>query len=100
MINKKRLVALTQKLIRINSENPPGREWEIAQFIKRDMHSLGLVVKTYTFAKDRPNIVATLKGKAREASRQALLLSPHIDTVPAGNGWCHQILFKPKNKTR
>ncbi|MFA5059870.1 MAG: ArgE/DapE family deacylase [Candidatus Omnitrophota bacterium] len=89
MINKKRLTALTQKLIGINSENPPGREWDIAEFIRKDMLSLGLDVKTYTFQKKRPNIVATLRGKLprKVASSQAILLSPHIDTVPAGKGW-------------
>ena len=32
MINRQRLIKLTQKLIRINSENPPGNEKEIVSF--------------------------------------------------------------------
>ncbi len=91
MINKKRLTLLIQRLIRINSENPPGNETEIADFIKKDMQSLGLVIKVYSFAPKRPNIIATLKGKSKTAAEEALLLSPHIDTVPAGAGW----KFKP-----
>lgn len=89
MINKKRLVALTQKIIRINSVNPPGNEWELANFIKKDLQSLGLAVKTYTFARMRPNIVATLKGTLppKIAARESILLSPHMDTVPVGSGW-------------
>lgn len=91
MIRKKRLVALTQKLIRINSENPPGNETRLANFIRKEMCSLGLKVKTHSFKKNRPNIVATLKGISADAQCQAVLLSPHIDTVPAGGGW----KFKP-----
>ncbi len=89
MINKKRLVALTQKLIQTNSENPPGHEGPLCQFIKKDMLSLGLDVKTFAFKKGRPNIVATFRGFAsrKVAQRESILISPHIDTVPAGKGW-------------
>src|SRR3989338_713454 len=87
MINKKRLGGLTQKLIQVNSENPPGNEYALSKFIKRDMASLGLRVKTYTFNRNRPNIVATLPGTSRDAAREAVLISPHFDTVPAGTGW-------------
>lgn len=89
MINKTRLIALTRKVIRFNSENPPGNEYALGKFIESDMRSLGLMVKTYTFAKNRPNIVATLPGtwpRAR-AAKEAVLLTPHFDTVPIGQGW-------------
>jgi acetylornithine deacetylase/succinyl-diaminopimelate desuccinylase family protein len=89
MINRDRLIKLTQQLIAINSENPPGNEWACGQFITKKMRDLGLAVKTYTYAKKRPNIVAVLKGslpraQARDAS---ILLTPHYDTVPIGQGW-------------
>jgi len=89
MINPDRLIKLTQKLIRINSENPPGRELECARFIEKDMRSCGLDVKTYTFEKGRPNIVATLKGSwpRKKAAQEAILITPHFDTVPLGKGW-------------
>lgn len=89
MIDKKRLIRLTQKVVSIDSTNPPGKELELANFIEQDMKSLGLEVKTYSYAKGRPNIVATLKGKAprKKAQKEALLLTPHFDTVPFGNGW-------------
>ncbi len=93
MINKSRLIKLTQKVISYNSENPPGNEWDLAQFIIKDMKSCGLEVKTYTYAKGRPNIVATLKGTLprAQAAREAILITPHFDTVPIGKGW----KFKP-----
>ncbi len=89
MINKARLIKLTQKVISINSENPPGNELALARFIEQDMRFLGLEVKTYAFAKNRPNIVATLKGTwpRAKAAREAILLTPHFDAVPIGKGW-------------
>jgi len=84
MINKKRLLRLTQKLIRINSENPPGDEFRIAAFVKRYLDRLGLETKIYEFKKRRSNVVACLAGKNK---RYSLLITPHLDTVPAGTSW-------------
>ena len=83
MINRKRLIKLTQDLIRINSENPPGAERPIALFIKGYLKKLGLEVRIYEFKNRRSNIVAWLKGKGR----QSLLITPHLDTIPAGKTW-------------
>jgi succinyl-diaminopimelate desuccinylase len=84
MVNKRRLIKLTQKLIQINSENPPGNETKIAKFVKDYLDNLGLKTKIYEFKKKRANVVAFLEGKNRKYS---LLLTPHLDTVPAGRGW-------------
>lgn len=94
MINKQRLIKLTQKVVSINSENPPGNELALARFIEKDMRSLGLQVRTYTYAKNRPNIVATLKGtlSRKQAAREAILITPHFDTVPIGKGWKYKPL--------
>lgn len=89
MINKRRLVALTRDVIGFDSQNPPGNEKALAHFLKRDLESFGLEVKAYAFQKDRPNIIALLKGSLprKEASKKAILITPHIDTVPLGRGW-------------
>ena len=84
MINKKRLIKLTQDLIRINSENPGSNESEIAGFVKKYLDGLGLVTKLYEFKKNRANLVAYLKGSDTSHS---LLITPHLDTVPAGKNW-------------
>jgi acetylornithine deacetylase/succinyl-diaminopimelate desuccinylase family protein len=84
MVNKKRLTALIKRLIRINSENPPGNEKAIALWVGGYLKRLGLKVKCVEFAKGRPNVIAVLKGKD---SKKSILLSPHLDTVPAGKGW-------------
>ncbi len=89
MVNKDRLIKLTQKLLQFDSVNPPGNELAVAQFIEKDLRSLGLDVKMVSFAKGRPNVIATLKGiwpRAKAAS-EAILITPHIDTVPFGSGW-------------
>lgn len=85
MINKKRLITLTQKLIQINSENPPGNEFEIARFLRQYMGAFGLKCKLYEFAPKRSNLLGLLKANSKEA--KTILISPHLDTVPAGRGW-------------
>ena len=89
MINKTRLVTILTKLLKINSVNPPGNEVAVADYVARDLKSIGLDIKIYSFAKNRPNVVATLKGSwpRAKAAREALLITPHYDTVPFGDGW-------------
>lgn len=84
MINKKRLVELTQKLISIDSQNPPGDESKIAVFVRDYLKRLGLNPKIYEFEKKRSNIVALWEGSDQKHS---LMLTPHLDTVPSGNNW-------------
>lgn len=84
MVNKKRLIKLTRDLIRINSENPPGDESEISAFVNSYLRKLGLKVRVYEFKKKRPNVVGILEGRNKKHS---LLLTPHLDTVPAGKSW-------------
>ncbi len=89
MVKKDRLIKLTQKLLQFNSVNPPGNELEVARFIEKDMRSLGLDVKMISYAKNRPNVIATMRGSwpRKKASQEAILITPHIDTVPFGTGW-------------
>jgi succinyl-diaminopimelate desuccinylase len=84
MVNKKRLIKLTRHLIGINSENPPGGEKRIADFLRRYLQGLGIRAKIYEFKKGRSNLVAYLPCAGRKKS---LLITPHLDTVPAGKSW-------------
>ena len=83
MANKKRLIKTIQKLISIDSQNPPGDESRIAGFVSRYLRGLGLNVKTFSFKAKRDNVIAVLKGQ----SDKSLLITPHLDTVPAGKNW-------------
>ncbi|MDD5129747.1 MAG: M20 family metallopeptidase [Candidatus Omnitrophica bacterium] len=84
MVNKKRLIQTIQRLISLDSQNPPGDEREIAGFVSSYLKDLGLKIKTYTFSSKRVNVVATLGGRKHTRS---VLLTPHLDTVPAGASW-------------
>ena len=84
MINKERLIRLTQELVRIPSENPGGNEEAVARYVARLLRRLGLRPRTYEFKQKRTNVVATLKGRD---SAGTLLITPHLDTVPAGKSW-------------
>jgi len=84
MINRKRLIQTIKKLISLDSQNPPGDEEKIAGFVNAYLKVLGLKTKTYAFSDKRINVLATLKGRK---SGKSLLLTPHLDTVPAGKNW-------------
>ncbi|MFA4984794.1 MAG: M20 family metallopeptidase [Candidatus Omnitrophota bacterium] len=84
MVRKERLIRLTKELIRIDSQNPPGDECRIAEFVHGYLKKLGLPARIYEFKKRRSNVVATLRSKSR---RRSLLITPHLDTVPSGNSW-------------
>ncbi|MDD5431692.1 MAG: M20 family metallopeptidase [Candidatus Omnitrophica bacterium] len=84
MINKTGLIQLTQRLIRIKSENPNGNEVEIAGFVEEYLNNLGLKTNICEFERNRPNIISVLENKNSEHS---LLITPHLDTVPAGKNW-------------
>ncbi|MCX7661181.1 MAG: M20/M25/M40 family metallo-hydrolase, partial [Candidatus Omnitrophica bacterium] len=83
MINKKRLIGLVQKLIQIDSQNPPGDETKIAHFIYDYLKNLGIKPKIYEFYPKRANVLLKIKGM----TSKEVLLSPHLDTVPAGRDW-------------
>lgn len=89
MIKKDRLIRTLQALIRINSENPSGTEREIAAWVAGYLGKLGLSCSQRAFKKDRPNVIARIKGESADSSRRSLLITPHLDTVPAGKGWRH-----------
>lgn len=78
------IIKLAQKLIQINSCNPPGDEREITSFIKNYLKKLGVSSKIYEFKSRRQNIVCKIKS---QLSRKKILLTPHTDTVPAAGKW-------------
>ena len=84
MVNKTKLIQLTRRLIRIDSQNPPGDEFAIASFVKDYLKALNLKPKIYEFKKRRTNVLVTLKGRKQKRS---LLITPHLDTVPKGRSW-------------
>ena len=84
MVDKNRLTRLLQKLISIDSQNPPGDESRIACFVRNYLDKLGISSRVYEFRKGRVNILACLEGLDKKRS---LIITPHLDTVPAGRNW-------------
>jgi succinyl-diaminopimelate desuccinylase len=77
------LIALLQQLIRLPTEDPPGRELELARLVHRTLTASGLTSKLVEFKPGRANVVARLKG---QSVRPGLVFSAHLDTLPAGEG--------------
>ncbi len=73
---------LVSQLVRIPSENPVGKEEEIAEFTYEKLNELGLKVKKIYSKPRRPNVVSLLTGKM---NKPVLMFNGHLDTVPIGD---------------
>jgi acetylornithine deacetylase/succinyl-diaminopimelate desuccinylase-like protein len=67
-----------QALIRFDTQDPPGREQEAADYLQKILTNEGIPVEVFTLEKGRPNIVARLKGSG---GKRPLLMMGHTDTV-------------------
>jgi acetylornithine deacetylase/succinyl-diaminopimelate desuccinylase family protein len=74
-------IELTQELIRINSENPPGNEGEVAKFIKDFLDELKISTEIIEFEKNRFDVIASI------GNGKGLMFNGHMDTVPVGGNW-------------
>jgi acetylornithine deacetylase/succinyl-diaminopimelate desuccinylase len=78
------MVSLLQKLVRADSENPPGDTGKCARVIVEALTREGI---PYKIEEPKPGIrtvVAVLEGAKPGPT---FLFNGHIDTVPAGTGW-------------
>ncbi|WP_145947037.1 M20 family metallopeptidase [Paenibacillus sp. Y412MC10] len=82
--HEQELLDIVCGLIRIPSENPPGREEAAARYVLQLLQDEGIEAELQWAAPQRPNVVARLKGAAEGP---ALLYNGHLDVVPAGEGW-------------
>jgi acetylornithine deacetylase/succinyl-diaminopimelate desuccinylase len=76
---------LLGRLVAFNTENPPGRELELARYLAQELSVLGLMVRTDEFAPGRTNVIATYAN----GRGPVLAFNTHLDVVPAGDGWSH-----------
>ncbi len=83
VVDDDRLLDLARGLIAIPSENPPGDERRVADFLLHDLRAHGWDAEDRQ-ADGRPNVVARLQGRQPGPH---LLFDGHLDVVPAGNGW-------------
>jgi succinyl-diaminopimelate desuccinylase len=77
------LIRITQELIRIPTQNPPGKEKDCAEFVHETLTEWGvkteMVFEPYPH---RPQVVAMVNGNK---SGRTLILNGHMDVVPEGS---------------
>lgn len=76
---------LLEQILNIDTQNPPGNERVLAEWIAAYLADAPCHVTVQPVAEGRANVVARIKGRKPSG---ALLLNGHLDTVPHGNaGW-------------
>lgn len=80
-IPREEVITLLQRLICEDTTNPPGNEERAARILAGWMQKWGLETALHFIEPGRPNVTGVLKGAG---GRPSLLLTGHLDTVPAG----------------
>lgn len=81
--DRQRLLSRFERLVAINSENPPGRETEAIDYVADVLREIGLQVAIDEFAPGRANVV----GRLDNGDGPTFAFNSHVDVVPAGGGW-------------
>ncbi len=79
---KDEAVSLLQKLIRIDTTNPPGNEKPAAELMQNYFADFGIKSKIVESEPGRASIIAEVQGE-REDDKKPLILLSHLDVVPA-----------------
>lgn len=74
-------VELAQKLVRMNTVNPPGNEWDSLELLADTLRKAGLEVSLHPMGEQRGNLVARVDGGSSE---RPVCFTGHVDTVPIG----------------
>jgi len=81
---------LLQELLRIDTSNPPGGEKEATDRVARFCRDLGLSPEICGADPERPNLVARWNADPSHRKHRPLVLSCHLDVVPAAaEQWTH-----------
>ncbi|MCD6032141.1 MAG: peptidase [Thermomicrobiales bacterium] len=85
------MIALAQHLVRINSENPPGRYDEVASTYANALAAIGLEVQVVRVPDDQVSALGFDTPRVNVIGRQhgtiagpRLIFNAHLDTVPIG----------------
>ncbi|HSU99000.1 MAG TPA: M20 family metallopeptidase [Roseiarcus sp.] len=78
-----RLASLLEKLVAIDTQNPPGRETEAAALLASELEAIGFATEIRPLADGRANVV----GRIDNGDGPLFAFNSHMDTVPAGGGW-------------
>ncbi len=77
---REEVTTLLQRLIRLDTVNPPGNETQAAELLRDYLEPFGVECQLYARVPERANLVARIRG-SRDGPR--LLLLSHTDTVLA-----------------
>jgi len=80
-----RMIDRLARFVAINTENPPGREIDGANFLAAELRGLGFDVETREEFPGRANVIARIDN----GHGPRFAFNSHIDVVPAGSGWSH-----------
>lgn len=72
-------VELLQRLIRIDTTNPPGNERAAIELLHSVLAAAGISCELVASDPQRPNLIARVRG---DGTAPPLLLQGHVDTVP------------------
>ena len=78
-----RLAHLLERLVAIDTQNPPGREAEAAALLASELDDIGFATELRPVAEGRTNVVARIDNGAGPC----FAFNSHMDTVPVGDGW-------------
>ncbi|RWX81442.1 M20 family peptidase [Neorhizobium lilium] len=74
-------VSFLQKLVAIDSCDPPGGELDIAKLVHQQLLDVGIESELEEFLPGRANVLGRIRGTGEKG---AFVLSAHMDTVPVG----------------
>jgi succinyl-diaminopimelate desuccinylase len=81
LVDRDRLLSRLQTLVRTESENPPGNEYDVAHLVAGSCRALGLDVSVHESEPNRPSVVARWSG----GLGPTVGYCSHYDVVPAGD---------------
>ena len=94
--NSARMIERLARLVAANSENPPGREIEVARHLAEMLRGTGLVVDLTEIEAGRANVVARFEN----GPGPVFAFNSHMDVVPAAAGWSSDPFMLRKNNGR
>lgn len=75
-------ISFLQKIVGVDSCDPPGGELEVARLVHQQLVALGIESELEEFLPGRANVLGRIRGSGE---RPAFVLSAHMDTVPVGS---------------
>jgi succinyl-diaminopimelate desuccinylase len=77
------LTGLLERLVAIDTQNPPGREAEAAALLASEFEAIGFATEIRPVADGRANVV----GRIDDSPGPCFAFNSHMNTVPVGGGW-------------